>query len=222
MPLKDHRSIDLATGDMNMKLDIPGTELLRRSSGPSLREHIARERYVLTQLAMGRTLADVMQELLLSVEASSGHHMMASVLEVSEDGRYLRHLAAPSLPAAYNKAIDGERVDEGVGSCGTAAYRGTPVYVADIRTDPLWKDYRDLAMAHGLCACWSTPIKGMDDVTRGTFAVYYDAPRSPHPHDLEAIAAITLTVALAIERHRMDQQLRRIRAELSAAAKAKS
>jgi GAF domain-containing protein len=208
--------------DMNVKLDLPGTEILRRSGGPSLREHIARERHVLMQLAAGRPLADVMQELLLSVEASSGHHMMASVLEVSEDGRYLRHLAAPSLPCAYNKAIDGERVAEGIGSCGTAAYRGTPVYVADIATDPLWKDYRDLAAAHGLCACWSTPIKGMDEVTRGTFAVYYDAPRSPRPHDLEAIAAITLTVALAIERHRTDQQLQRMRAELKAAGKAKS
>lgn len=207
---------------MNVKLDIPGTELLRPSSGPSLRAHIARERQVLTQIAAGRPLADVMRELLLSVEASSGNRMMASVLEVSDDGRYLRHLAAPSLPDAYNKAIDGERVDEGVGSCGTAAYRGTPVYVSDIKTDPLWVNYRDLAMDHGLCACWSTPIKGMDDVIRGTFAVYYDAPRSPRPHDLEAIAAITLTVALAIERHRSDLQFQRMRAELKALAKVKS
>jgi len=207
---------------MNVKLDIPGTELLRRSSGPSLRTHIARERQVLMQIAGGRPLTDVMQELLVSVEASSGNHMMASVLEISDDGRHLRHLAAPSLPDAYNKAIDGERVDEGVGSCGTAAHRGTPVYVADIKTDPLWINYRDLALQHGLAACWSTPIKGMDDVTLGTFAVYYDAPRSPRPHDLEAIAAITLTVALAIERHRSDQQLQRMRAELKALAKAKS
>lgn len=204
---------------MNVKLDIPGTELLRRSSGPSLRAHIALERQVLMQIAGGQPLAEVMQELLLSVEASSGNHMMASVLGISDDGRYLRHLAAPSLPDAYNKAIDGERVDEGVGSCGTAAYRGTPVYVADIATDPLWVNYRDLAAEHHLSACWSTPIKGMDDVTLGTFAVYYKAPRSPRPRDLEAIAAITLTVALAIERHRSDQLLQRMRAKLKAMVK---
>lgn len=210
------------TPDMNVKLEIPGTELLRRSSGPSLREHIARERYVLMQIAAGRPLTDVLQELLLSVEASSGNAMMASVLGVSEDGRFLRHLAAPSLPAAYNNVVDGERVAEGNGSCGTAAYRGTPVYVSDITTDPLWANYRDLAAEHGLSACWSTPIKGMDDVTRGTFAVYYDAPRSPRPPDLEAIAAITLTVALAIERHRSDAELRCLRAQLCAAANAKS
>lgn len=207
---------------MNVKLELPGLELLRRNSGPTLREHLARERYVLMRIAAGHALSDVLQELLLSVEASSGHRMMASVLAVSDDGRYLRHLAAPSLPESYNQAIDGERVAEGVGSCGTAAYRGTPVYVSDIATDPLWVNYRALAAAHGLCACWSTPIKGMDDATLGTFAVYYDAPRTPRPRDLEAIAAITLTVALAIERHRSDQQLQRMRAELKALGKAKS
>lgn len=207
---------------MNVKLELPGVELLRRSSGPSLREHLARERRVLMQIAAGNPLADVMEELLLGAETASGNHMMASILLVSDDGRYLRHLAAPSLPATYNKAIDGERVGEGVGSCGTAAYRGTPVYVADIETDPLWVNFRELAAKHDLRACWSTPIKGMDGGTLGTFAVYYDAPRSPRPRDLEAIAAITLTVALAIERHRCDVQLQRMRAELSALAKAKS
>jgi GAF domain-containing protein len=207
---------------MDVKLELPGTELLRRSSGPSLRAHIARERQVLMQVAAGRSLPDVLQELLRSVEASAGHGMMASILEVSEDGGHLRHVAAPSLSAAYIKAIDGAPIGEGVGSCGTAAHRGTPVYVADIATDPLWTDYRDLALANDLHACWSTPIKGMDDVTRGTFAIYYDAPRSPRPHDLEAIAGITLTVALAIERHRIDLELRRMRAELRALAKAKS
>ncbi|UGV28778.1 GAF domain-containing protein [Rhodopseudomonas boonkerdii] len=207
---------------MDVKLELPGIELLRRSSGPSLRAHIARERSVLMQVAAGRPLSDVLQELLRSVEDASRLRMMASVLEVSEDGGCLRHLAAPSLPAAYSDAIDGAPVGEGVGSCGTAAHRGTPVYVTDIASDPLWTDYRDLALAHGLRACWSTPIRGMDDIIRGTFAVYYDEPRSPHPHDLEAIAGITLTVALAIERHRTDMQLRSMRAELSALIKATS
>jgi hypothetical protein len=98
---------------MDVKLDLPGIELLRRSSGPSLRAHIARERHVLMQIAAGRPLSDVLQELLRSVEAAAGHGMMASILEVSEDGEYLRHLAAPSLPAAYSNAIDGARIEEG-------------------------------------------------------------------------------------------------------------
>lgn len=204
------------TRDMNLKLDIPGTELLRLRREPSLRVHIARERRVLTEIAAGAALSEVLRDLLKDVEAAAGHDMKASILELSSDGKTLHHLAGPSLPASYCAAIDGAPVGEGVGSCGSAVSRDAPVYVADIDTDPLWKDYRDVALACGLRACWSTPIKGMDGATLGTFAVYYDEPRSPRPHDLEAIAAITLTVALAIERHHSEAQLRRARDELRA------
>lgn len=201
---------------MNLRLEIPGMELLRRLREPSLRVHIARERRVLTKIASGAALTDVLRDLLQDVEAAAGHDMMASILELSNDGKRLYHLAGPSLPTPYCAAIDGASVGEGVGSCGTAVHRNAPVYVADIATDPLWKDYCGVALASGLRACWSTPIKGMDGVTLGTFAVYYDQPRSPRPHDLEAIAAIALTVALAIERHRTEIQLRRARDELKA------
>lgn len=79
--------------------------------------------------------------------------MRTSILFLSEDGCHLRHGAAPSLPAAYNAAIDDIPVGEGVGSCGTVASRGTQVYAADIESDPLWTEFRALALAHGLRAC---------------------------------------------------------------------
>lgn len=40
--------------------------------------------------------------------------------------------ATPSFPDAYNEAIDGIVVSEGVGSCGTAASRGAAVHVSDV------------------------------------------------------------------------------------------
>lgn len=48
----------------------------------------------------------------------------------------------------------------------------------------------------------------------GTFAVYYAEPRTPTACDLEAIAFITQTAALAIERHRSDRALRESQAAL--------
>jgi signal transduction histidine kinase/PAS domain-containing protein len=148
------------------------------------------------------------------VEAESIHGMRTSVLILDEDGGRLLHGAAPSLPAAYNEAIDGMLIGEGAGSCGTAAVRGTPVYVDDIATDPLWIDFRELATSHGLAACWSTPIRGLGDRLLGTFAIYYDTPRRPTDGDLEAIASVTHVAALAIERHRTEEELRRRREEL--------
>ena len=169
---------------------------------------VERERLVLGQIAGGMPLGQVLDGLMRAVEAGNDHGMMASVLILDEDGGHLRHGAAPSLPAAYNAAIDGIAVGEGVGSCGTVASRGTPVYATDIATDPLWRDFRALALSHDLRACWSTPIRDADGGMLGTFAIYYDAPRSPTEADIEAIAFVTQTAALAIERHRHDLRLR--------------
>ena len=174
---------------------------------------IERERQVLGRIAAGMPLADVLNDLLLAVEAQSSH-MMASVLFLSEDGQYMLHGAAPSLPAAYNEAVHGLAIGEGIGSCGTAAARGTPVYVNDIAISPLWNGYAELAVSHGLRACWSMPIKAADGTVLGTFAVYYSEPRAPTPSDIEAISLIAQTAALAIERHRADARLRLSQDEL--------
>ncbi|SDM89229.1 PAS domain S-box-containing protein [Methylobacterium phyllostachyos] len=183
--------------------------------GASARHLVERERHVLARIARGVPLNEVLEELLLAVEQGSGQHMMTSVLFVSDDGGFLRHGAGPSLPAAYNAAIDGIAVGEGVGSCGTAIARAEPVYANDIATDPLWKDFAGLALGHGLRACWSTPIRTAEGSVLGTFAVYYAEPRAPTEGDLEAIAFVTQTAALAIERHRSDEALRRSQAELT-------
>ncbi|WP_455921119.1 PAS domain-containing protein [Pseudomonas putida] len=174
---------------------------------------VERERKVLGHIAAGVALTDVLSDLLLDVEAQSSN-MNASVLLLSEDGQYMLHGAAPSLPAAYNEAIHGIAIGEGIGSCGTAAVRGTPVYVDDIATSPLWEGYAELATSHGLRACWSMPIKAADGIVLGTFAVYYAETRSPTPDDVETLSVIAQTAALAIERHRSDQALRRSQDEL--------
>ena len=72
----------------------------------------------------------------------------------------LHHGAAPSLPTDYSAAIDGLPIGPYAGSCGSAAYRDESVVVGDIATDPLWDDYRELAIPYGLRACWSSPIRG--------------------------------------------------------------
>jgi PAS domain S-box-containing protein len=177
---------------------------------------IERERLVLGQIAAGVPLGQVLDDLLRAVETQAGNNMRTSVLFLSEDGQHMLHGAAPSLPAGYNQAIDGIAIGEGIGSCGTAAVRDEPVYVQDIATDPLWKDFVELALGFGLHACWSMPIRGADGTVLGTFAIYYDEPRAPTPGDVEAITVITQTAALAIERHRSDLKLRRSQEELKA------
>jgi GAF domain-containing protein len=153
-------------------------------------------------LASGTSLRETLEDLVRIVENVSPSGMLASVLILSEDGRHLLHGAAPSLPDAYNAAIHGIEIGPEVGSCGTAAYHDRTVSVYDIATNPLWANFKDVALQHGLRACWSTPIHGTDGRVLGTFANYYRVVRDPSPVDRELTDLITHTAAMAIEHER--------------------
>lgn len=160
---------------------------------------------VLAQVVAGAPLAAAVTSLLTAVEAASSDGMLASVLLLDEDGQHLRHCAAPSLPAVYNEAIDGLAIGPAAGSCGTAAYRRAQVIVEDVRSDPLWADFRDLAARAGVRACWSTPIVGSAGELLGTFALYYPQPQRPASGDLALIDVLVRTVAMVVERSRADE-----------------
>ncbi|HSE69422.1 MAG TPA: SpoIIE family protein phosphatase [Nocardioidaceae bacterium] len=168
---------------------------------------------LLLGVVAGHDLPEALESLLRVVERVSTGGLLASILLMDETGKHLLHGAAPSLPEFYNAAIHGVEIGPSVGSCGTAAFLRRQVIVADIGTDPLWKDYKDLALSAGLRACWSTPILGVGGRVLGTFAMYYPKPSSPSPSDLALIDVLVRTVATAIERSRLDQQRERELAE---------
>jgi C4-dicarboxylate-specific signal transduction histidine kinase len=89
------------------------------------------------------------------------------------------------------------------------------VIVSDIATDPLWADFRDLAMTHGLRACWSAPILSSTGRVLGTFATYYREPRSPSSQEHNVIERITHLASIAIERKQAEENLRQAKADLA-------
>lgn len=165
------------------------------------------------ELAIGDSpLEQTLGELIGIVEATSKTGVLGSILLLDPDGKHLRHGAAPSLPAAYCAAIDGAETGPCAGSCGTAAYLGTPVFVSDIATDPLWADFRAVALPHGLRACWSTPILTRGRRVLGTFAMYHREPREPTVRDLMLVDLVTQTAALVIDRESAHAALQKIAA----------
>lgn len=154
-----------------------------------------------------RPLEETLSALIRIVENHSRTDVIGSILLLDEDGVHLRNGAAPNLPAAYCAALDGAEIGPQAGSCGTAAYTGKPVFVADIATDPLWANYRDLALRHGLRACWSTPILSSGRKVLGTFAMYHREAREPTVRDLALVDLVTYTAALIIDRKRAQNAL---------------
>src|SRR2546427_6453695 len=166
---------------------------------------LAGEKRLLEMIAKGNSLSMILDALCRLVEELS-KGSLCSILLLDPDGNRLWHGAAPSLPKSYIDAIDGGFIGPAAGSCGTAAYRKEPVIVSDIAQDPLWADYRDLALPHGLRACWSTPVLASDGRLLGTFAIYSREPRSPTPQQQNIIEQITDLASIAIERKRAEEE----------------
>ncbi len=162
---------------------------------------------VLQLVSQRQPLAETLEALARRVEALHPD-LICAIQLLDEDGQHLRHGAAPSLPDFYNQAIDGAAIGDGIGSCGTAAWRGERVIVEDIDQDPYWQTFRDLARQAGLRACWSQPFKDRDGRVLGTFAIYYTQPRSPMPAEIELIEDYAALAGLAVERTRTEAALR--------------
>jgi signal transduction histidine kinase len=174
---------------------------------------LAGEKRLLEMIARGGSRPVILDALCHLVEELAGGSL-SSILLVDPDGRRLRHGAAPSLAGTYVAAIDGSVIGPSAGSCGTAAHSGQPVVVSDIATDPLWNNYRELALAHGLRACWSTPILSSEGRVLGTFAIYYREPRTPTPHEHNVVERVTHLASIAIERERAEGVLRELAGRL--------
>jgi len=180
------------------------TDIEDRKRGEML---LAGEKRLLEMIARGEPLGLMLNALCrLAEELAAGS--LSSILVLDRRTRQLRHGAAPSLPVPYREAIDGIVIGPSVGSCGTAAYRAEPVIVADIAADPLWADFRDLALAHGLRACWSTPILSSAREVLGTFATYYREPRRPTAEERSAMERFTQIASIALEREQGEDALR--------------
>jgi GAF domain-containing protein len=163
------------------------------------------QKRILQMIDSDAPLSEILNNLVLLVEAQTPE-MLCSVLLLSADGNHIEHGAAPSLPEQYVKAVNGAPIGPNHGSCGTAMYRGEPVVVTDINSDPLWDDYRSLTAGTGLRACWSTPILSRRGKVLGSFAMYYRQPQSPTGAEAYLTKVATTIAAKAIEHHAQQRQ----------------
>jgi PAS domain S-box-containing protein len=136
--------------------------------------------------------------------------MYCMVLTLDEDGRSVRLLSAPSLPAIYAHAIDGLPIGPNAGSCGTAMYRKQTVIVSDIATDPLWAGHSDLALQFGLRACWSIPVMDDRDEVLATFSVYYTTVKAPTNAEMVIFERVANLVTIIIESKKTEEKLLRL------------
>ncbi len=179
----------------------PGSERLLESFSGAQRD-------VLERIAGGAPLTELLERIVRLVEQQAAG-MVCSILLLDAEKRRIRHGAAPSLPEVFNRSINDLEIGPEAGSCGTAAYLRERVIVEDIATHRYWAAFKDLALVHGLRACWSTPIFSPSREVLGTFAMYYRESRGPSPEEIAWVDAATHLAAIALCRDAADQALQR-------------
>jgi PAS domain S-box-containing protein len=179
---------------------------------------LAEEKRLLEMVASGHLMSGILEALCRLVEnTASGCY--CSVVLVDPSGTRLEHGAAPSLPASYINYINGRPINVDSGPCAMAAYLNQQVISADLTLETRWAAYGwpPMALAHGLRACWSTPISSTTGKVLGAFAVYYDEPRAPTTSEQSLIEQITHIASIAVERAQNDAALKRSEAFLAEA-----
>lgn len=134
-----------------------------------------------------------------------------AIFLLDQDGEHLRHTASAKLPAAYAQAIDGIRL----GSCGIASLTEGRVIAEDVSAHPLWHQCNELAMVHGLRACWSMPVLSRSRHVLGVLAIYRQQKHVPHPAELDFVDSYAQILGLAIEREQSDEQLHLLQSGVS-------
>ena len=156
------------------------------------------QRKAFDAMARDMPLAEVMAVICREVEHIAPE-LVVMVSAVDAEGRQ-RPLAGPSLPPGALIALENLPMTPRGGPTGLCGWRGRPVLIEDLRTDPVFGAHQELILGAGLVSCWVNPIKSSDGRLLGTLAFYLRQNRGPD--ELQAqLADICLHVcALAMER----------------------
>src|SRR5882672_1687736 len=191
--------------------------IVRRAPASAAQPHALRAQVRLLALLDSAAPLNVLLDGLATYVETWAEGLHCTVLLVDPSGKLLLPGAAPSLPAAYMDAIGPVPIDDGMGSCGTAAARREMVVVEDVEQSPLWAAFAPIALSHGLRACWSVPIVDDAHTLLGTLALYYRERRAPSTHEIDLIQFASFLAAFVIQRQREAEKRRTTDAWLDAA-----
>src|SRR5580704_7319453 len=184
---------------------------------------LAGEKRVLEMVAGSHSMSEILRALCKFVEGTTSG-CYCSVVSMDPSGTRFEYGAAPSLPENFINSIVGRPIDVDSDPCSVAAHRNEQVFAADLMSERRWElqAWHQMALTHGLQACWATPISSAAGEVLGAFAIYYNEPRTLTPLDQSLIEQITDIASIAIERTQRDALLRRNEALLTQAQRLSS
>ena len=165
------------------------------------------QRRVLESIATGVELRDVLESIVRFQEAQCPGVECAIHL-LDDSGVTLLAACAPSMSMSFVEAMDEIVVGPNAATVGAAVYRREFVLSSDIMSDPLWNDYRTLALEQEYAACWASPIRSPHGSILGALAVYLREPRGPSDGERRITATATQLTGIAVDSANAAESLR--------------
>ncbi|RCJ25783.1 hypothetical protein A6S26_15755 [Nostoc sp. ATCC 43529] len=161
------------------------------------------QKRLLELIAYGHPLDECLAAMCASVsELHPGTR--ACFLLTDAQGTRFKNSITPDFPSSFGEGLkDAPINDLCIGTCGEAAYRGEPITCADIVNDHRWwQEWRNLCVAHGILACHSQPVMGVNGLALGSLMLCFDQARMPSDWELQLADFGTQVASIVFERDR--------------------
>ena len=168
------------------------------------------QKQLLEMIALGAPLDQCLAALCNSV-SKLNPRARACILLTDAQGLTFPSSITPDFPPSFGQGLKDAPINElCIGTCGEAVYSGQAITCADIANDDRWsREWRDLCIAHGILACHSVPILGIENQPLGSLMLCFDQARSPSNWEYQLATFGIQVASIVIERDRAEAALRR-------------
>ncbi|GAP98930.1 PAS domain S-box protein [Leptolyngbya sp. NIES-2104] len=159
---------------------------------------------LLELIASGRSLDECLSAVCDAIARLNPGIRACFLLTDAERKSFPRSIT-PSLPPSFGAGLkDAPINDLCIGTCGEAVYRGQPIACTDVQHDERWsEEWRQLCIAHGILACHSEPVMGIDQLPLGSLMLCFDQARMPSDWEHQVAAFGAQVASIVFERDRV-------------------
>ncbi|MEZ2276701.1 MAG: PAS domain S-box protein [Microcoleus sp.] len=170
---------------------------------------LVEEKRLLELTATGKPLEECLSALCTSV-SKLNPQVRACILLADATRQTFHNSIAPDFPTGFSLGLKDAPINElAIGTCGEAVYRVGPIICVDIAKDDSWsQQWRDLCVVHGVLACHSSPIVGLDHLPLGSLMLCFGEPRMPTDWEYRLANFGTQIASIVLQRDRASDSLR--------------
>jgi len=170
---------------------------------------LVEQKRLLELIAFGRPLEECLLSLCDSLSKLNPKTRVCILLADPSRSMFSRCISS-DFPPSFGQGLKNAPINEqAIGTCGEAVYYGKRVTCEDIANDKRWSQtWRDLCLQHGILACHSTPVRGVDDLPLGSLVLCFEEPRLPIDWEYQLADFGVYVASIVLERERSNLALR--------------